>query len=86
MCDEKVWDETLMEDGAVPSTTGSKKQQVSGWLRTMRSLFFVIIVIFPLCLLFASYVQRFLLFSTITSSTVCVGHKFHGVACFVQML
>jgi hypothetical protein len=28
MCDEKVWDETLMEDGVMPSTTRSRKQQV----------------------------------------------------------
>jgi hypothetical protein len=35
MCDEKVWDETLMEDGTMPSTTGSRKQQVVGWLRMM---------------------------------------------------
>ncbi len=48
--------------------------------------FLVIVVIFPHCLLFASYVQLFLLFSiAITSCCVCVGHKFGGVAYFVQM-
>jgi hypothetical protein len=35
MCDKKIWGETLMEDGIVPSTVGSKKQQVSRWMRTM---------------------------------------------------
>jgi hypothetical protein len=24
-CDEKIWDETLMEDGIVPSTTRNRK-------------------------------------------------------------
>jgi hypothetical protein len=35
MYDEKIWNETLMEDGIVPSIVGSKKQQVSRWLRMM---------------------------------------------------
>jgi len=30
MCDEKIWDETLMEDGIVPSIAKSRKQEVSG--------------------------------------------------------
>jgi hypothetical protein len=25
-CDEKIWDETLMEDGTMPSIVGSRKQ------------------------------------------------------------
>jgi hypothetical protein len=35
MCDKKIWDETLMEDGTMPSTAKSRKQQISGWLRMM---------------------------------------------------
>jgi hypothetical protein len=45
-CNEKIWDETLMEDGTMPSIVGNRKQQFYGVVEDDVKLMFVCCAIF----------------------------------------